>query len=48
MAFLTEATLFGDYDNLRSPSSKLVFGVPVAHGSAAFEVRHDLTKAVKD
>jgi len=48
MAFLTDATLFGEYDNLRSPSAKLVFGVPVAHGTASFDLRFDLEKGVKE
>jgi len=47
MQFLTEATVQGDYDSVSSPSARLVFGIPVGVGTGSFEVRVDLTKAVK-
>jgi DNA-directed RNA polymerase I subunit RPA1 len=37
-AFLSEATLHGDFDDLRSPSSNIVVGKPSINGTAVFDV----------
>ncbi|KAJ3020699.1 hypothetical protein HKX48_000363 [Thoreauomyces humboldtii] len=43
--FLTTATLSGDYDDLESPSARLVLGKVVKGGTGAFEVRQPLSVA---
>ncbi|KAI8982682.1 hypothetical protein BDB01DRAFT_851164 [Pilobolus umbonatus] len=40
--FLTEATLHGDYDNLDSPSSRIVVGRPIASGTGSFDILQPL------
>ncbi len=42
MNFLLDASLFGDVDLMRSPSSQIVLGAPVKAGTGAFELRHQL------
>ncbi|KAI9199874.1 uncharacterized protein BJ171DRAFT_199397 [Polychytrium aggregatum] len=44
--FLTTATLSGDFDNLESPSSRIVMGQVVRGGTGAFEIRqpHNFVK----
>ncbi|KAI0065920.1 beta and beta-prime subunits of DNA dependent RNA-polymerase [Artomyces pyxidatus] len=37
-AFLSDATLYGDYDDLRTPSSNLVVGRPSLSGTGVFDV----------
>ncbi|KAI8391772.1 uncharacterized protein BYT42DRAFT_642179 [Radiomyces spectabilis] len=41
--FLTEATLHGDFDDLQSPSSRIVVGKPFEGGTGSFEVLQPLT-----
>lgn len=43
--FLQEATVYGDFDDLRNPSSRIVMGQPVASGTGAFDVLVDLAAA---
>lgn len=43
MRFLTESCLFNNYDNLSTPSGRLVLGRPVQNGTGLFGVRQDLT-----
>ncbi|KAI8868419.1 beta and beta-prime subunits of DNA dependent RNA-polymerase [Ramicandelaber brevisporus] len=43
--FLTTATLHGEFDNLDSPSARIVMGRPMLGGTGAFNVRMDLTGA---
>lgn len=38
MAFLSEATLHGDFDDLKSPSSNIVMGKPSVNGTAVFDI----------
>ncbi|KAJ2162963.1 hypothetical protein GGF46_000149 [Coemansia sp. RSA 552] len=40
--FLQEATVFGDVDELRNPSARIVMGQPVRSGTGAFDVLVDL------
>lgn len=40
-AFLKEATLFGFYDNMRSPSSRISLGQPNSGGTGSFDVRYN-------
>ncbi|KAJ2006417.1 hypothetical protein GGI04_001889 [Coemansia thaxteri] len=40
--FLQETTTFGDFDDLRNPSSRIVLGQPVRSGTGAFDVLVDL------
>ncbi|RKP14974.1 hypothetical protein BJ684DRAFT_7762 [Piptocephalis cylindrospora] len=40
--FLTQATLYGDTDNLKSPSSRIVMGKVVEGGTGSFEVMQPL------
>lgn len=42
MKFLTDATLFGEYDRMTSPSANIVVGGPVRAGTGMFDVRFDL------
>ena len=37
-AFLSDATLFGDFDDLRTPSGCIVLGRPNRTGTGAFDV----------
>lgn len=37
-AFLSDATLYGDYDDLSSPSSNIVLGRPSVTGTGVFDV----------
>ncbi len=37
--FVAEAALFGDYDDLGAPSSKIVLGQVVSGGTGAFGIR---------
>lgn len=39
VAFLSEATLHGDFDDLTSPAAKIVMGKPSASGTGAFDIR---------
>ncbi|WVR06374.1 hypothetical protein IAU60_003405 [Kwoniella sp. DSM 27419] len=39
VAFLSEATLHGDFDDLTSPAAKIVLGKPSGSGTGAFDVR---------
>lgn len=39
VAFLSEATLHGDYDDLSSPAGKIVMGQPGNNGTGAFAIR---------
>lgn len=38
-AFLSEAVLHGDFDNLTSPAGRIVMGQPSKSGTGAFDVR---------
>ena len=38
-AFLSDATLHGDFDDLRSPSGSIVMGTPVKTGTGSFDIR---------
>lgn len=38
-AFLSDATLHGDFDDLQSPSGSLVMGRPITAGTGAFDIR---------
>ncbi|KAL0567638.1 hypothetical protein V5O48_014357 [Marasmius crinis-equi] len=38
-AFLSDATLHGDFDDLSTPSGKVVLGRPISTGTGAFDVR---------
>ncbi|CDZ97905.1 beta and beta-prime subunits of dna dependent rna-polymerase [Phaffia rhodozyma] len=38
MAFLSEATLHGDFDDLKSPSANIVMGKPSVNGTAVFDI----------
>ncbi|KAI9502457.1 hypothetical protein BX070DRAFT_14210 [Coemansia spiralis] len=40
--FLQEATVYGDFDELRNPSARIVMGQPVSSGTGAFDVLVDL------
>ncbi|KAJ2785118.1 hypothetical protein H4R18_000706 [Coemansia javaensis] len=40
--FLQEAAVYGDFDDLRNPSSRIVMGQPVRSGTGAFDVLVDL------
>ncbi|KAJ2520703.1 hypothetical protein GGI11_002221 [Coemansia sp. RSA 2049] len=40
--FLQEATVYGDFDELRNPSARIVMGQPVQSGTGAFDVLVDL------
>jgi len=42
MAFLTEATISGDYDLLNSPASRIVLGKPMDHGTGCFELFYNI------
>lgn len=42
-AFLSDATLYGDFDDLTSPSGNIVLGRPNATGTGAFDVVMPLT-----
>lgn len=44
-AFLSEATLHGDFDDLRSPSASLVIGAPSKSGTGVFDLRANLITA---
>jgi DNA-directed RNA polymerase I subunit RPA1 len=39
VAFLSDATLHGDFDDLSSPAARIVLGKPSASGTGAFDVR---------
>lgn len=39
VAFLSEATLHGDFDDLTSPAAKIVMGKPSGSGTGAFDIR---------
>jgi DNA-directed RNA polymerase I subunit RPA1 len=39
MAFLCDATLYGDYDDLSTPSGNIVVGRPNATGTGVFDVK---------
>ncbi|WWC70704.1 uncharacterized protein I206_104655 [Kwoniella pini CBS 10737] len=39
VAFLSEATLHGDFDDLTSPAAKIVLGKPSSSGTGAFDIR---------
>ncbi|KAJ1823841.1 hypothetical protein LPJ56_002916, partial [Coemansia sp. RSA 2599] len=40
--FLQEATVYGDFDELKNPSARIVMGQPVSSGTGAFDVLVDL------
>ncbi|KAJ1771957.1 hypothetical protein IW140_002938 [Coemansia sp. RSA 1813] len=40
--FLQEATVYGDFDDLRNPSARIVMGQPVQSGTGSFDVLADL------
>ena len=42
MSFVVKASMQGAYDSLKSPSSQIVTGKPVACGSGAFDLLHRL------
>eukprot|EP01122_Echinamoeba_exundans_P016375 TRINITY_DN826_c0_g3_i2.p1 TRINITY_DN826_c0_g3~~TRINITY_DN826_c0_g3_i2.p1 ORF type:complete len:1768 (+),score=512.87 TRINITY_DN826_c0_g3_i2:109-5412(+) len=44
MKFLTEATLFGEYDKMSSPSANICVGGTVRAGTGIFDVQFDLNK----
>lgn len=44
-AFLSDATLHGDFDDLSNPSSSIVLGKPGASGTGVFDV---LTSVIDD
>jgi DNA-directed RNA polymerase I subunit RPA1 len=44
-AFLSEATLHGDFDDLRSPSASLVMGAPSKSGTGVFDLRANMIAA---
>ena len=46
-AFLTDATVRGETDNLSSPSSRLVVGRTVNLGTGSFSLKHDVNRAQK-
>ena len=37
-AFLSDATLYGDFDELKTPSGNLVLGRPILCGTGVFDV----------
>lgn len=39
VAFLSEATLHGDFDDLTSPAAKIVMGQPSTSGTGSFDIR---------
>jgi DNA-directed RNA polymerase I subunit RPA1 len=39
VAFLSEATLHGDFDDLRSPAAKIVLGKVSSSGTGVFDLR---------
>ncbi|KAK6908242.1 hypothetical protein I203_102243 [Kwoniella mangroviensis CBS 8507] len=39
VAFLSEATLHGDFDDLTSPAAKIVMGKPSSSGTGSFDIR---------
>jgi len=39
VAFLAEATLHGDFDDLTSPAGRIVMGQPSRSGTGAFDIR---------
>ena len=39
VAFLSEATLQGDFDDLTSPASRIVLGLPSNSGTGSFDIR---------
>ncbi|KAF7301868.1 DNA-directed RNA polymerase subunit [Mycena indigotica] len=43
-AFLSDATLYGDYDDLSTPSGNIVLGRPSLSGTGVFDVVMDVTK----
>jgi len=46
-AFLTDATIRGETDELKSPSSRIVVGRTVDLGTGAFSLKHDVPRAQK-
>lgn len=46
-AFLTEATIRGETDDLSSPSSRIVVGRTVNLGTGSFSLKHDVPRAAK-
>ncbi|KAJ9118268.1 hypothetical protein QFC22_004179 [Naganishia vaughanmartiniae] len=41
-AFLSDATLHGDFDDLRSPSANIVIGAPSKSGTGVFDLRTEI------
>jgi DNA-directed RNA polymerase I subunit RPA1 len=39
VAFLSEATLHGDFDDLTSPAARIVMGLPGNSGTGSFVIR---------
>lgn len=46
-AFLTDATIRGETDEFKSPSSRIVVGRTVDLGTGAFSLKHDVPRAQK-
>ncbi|KAJ2849957.1 hypothetical protein IWW36_002266 [Coemansia brasiliensis] len=44
--FLQEATVYGDIDDLRNPSARIVVGQPVKSGTGSFDVLLDLPEQI--
>jgi DNA-directed RNA polymerase I subunit RPA1 len=44
MKFLTDACLFNQYDNLSTPSGRLVMGRAVKNGTGLFDVKQDFSQ----
>lgn len=43
-AFLSDATLYGDFDDLSTPSGSIVLGLPNKTGTGIFDLRYDLSQ----
>ena len=42
VSFLTSAALYGERDDMSSPAARIVAGRAMGHGTASFDVMHDL------
>jgi hypothetical protein len=47
-AFLSDATLYGDFDDLQTPSSNLVIGRPSLGGTGVFDVVMPVNRSLQD
>lgn len=45
-AFISDATLYGDFDDLSTPSGSIVVGRPVKMGTGAFDVLADFRNVI--